>query len=264
MIMEILIVCIVAFAAAMLTFFSGFGLGTILLPVFALFFSVEIAIAMTAMVHLVNNLFKLFLVWLHIDKGVVARFAIPAAIFAFIGAFILKSITTNTVLFTFEILNYQFNITLLKLIIGVLMILFAIVELSKNLQKITFSKRYLSLGGSLSGFFGGLSGHQGALRSMFLMKAGLTKEAFIATGVAAAVVIDVSRLTVYGTSFFTKNVVFTENTLASKMIFFACLAAFLGSFIGQKLLKKVTLESVNKIVGVMILATSILLILGII
>jgi acyl-CoA reductase-like NAD-dependent aldehyde dehydrogenase len=42
---------------------------------------------------------------------------------------------------------------------------------------------YLPVGGLLSGFFGGLSGHQGALRSVFLLRAGLTKESFIATGV---------------------------------------------------------------------------------
>ena len=33
-----------------------------------------------------------------------------------------------------------------------------------------------------SGFFGGLSGMQGALRSAFLARAGLSKEAFVASG----------------------------------------------------------------------------------
>jgi len=38
---------------------SGFGLGTLLLPVFALFFPLPVAIAATALVHLANNFFKL-------------------------------------------------------------------------------------------------------------------------------------------------------------------------------------------------------------
>lgn len=38
--MEFLIVCAVALIASGLTFFSGFGLGTILMPVLALFFPV--------------------------------------------------------------------------------------------------------------------------------------------------------------------------------------------------------------------------------
>ena len=53
--MEIVIISIVALFASLLTFFSGFGLGTILMPVFAIFFPVEIAIALTGIVHLLNN-----------------------------------------------------------------------------------------------------------------------------------------------------------------------------------------------------------------
>ncbi len=59
-----MLVCLVALLASGLTLFSGFGLGTLLLPAFALFFPVEIAVAATAIVHLINNLFKLLLVGL--------------------------------------------------------------------------------------------------------------------------------------------------------------------------------------------------------
>ena len=57
-----------------------------------------------------------------------------------------------------------------------------------------FGRNYLSLGGCISGFFGGLSGHQGAFRSMFLLKAGIGKEQFIATGVVLAVMVDLARM----------------------------------------------------------------------
>ena len=39
--------------------YSGFGLGTLLMPVFALFFPVPVAVASTAVVHLASNLFRL-------------------------------------------------------------------------------------------------------------------------------------------------------------------------------------------------------------
>jgi uncharacterized membrane protein YfcA len=160
--------------------------------------------------------------------------------------------------------NKNFDITLVKLIIGILMLIFAVIELSNKLQQITFSKKYLPLGGSLSGFFGGLSGHQGALRSMFLIKSGLSKEAFIPTGIAAAVLIDIARLSIYGVSFFTNN----ENLLAvnnaTQLIIIACFSAFLGSFFGKKFLKKVSIERVNTTVGIMILITALLMIVGII
>lgn len=44
-----------ALATSALTLFSGFGLGTILTPVFAIFFPIEVAIASTAVVHLSNE-----------------------------------------------------------------------------------------------------------------------------------------------------------------------------------------------------------------
>ena len=59
--MEYLIICSVAFIISGLTLFSGFGLGTVLMPVFAIFFPVYIAISLTAIVHLFNNMFKFFL-----------------------------------------------------------------------------------------------------------------------------------------------------------------------------------------------------------
>jgi hypothetical protein len=62
-----LVVCSVALLASGLTFFSGFGLGTLLLPAFALFFPVEQAVALTAVVHFLNGLFKLGLVGRHAD-----------------------------------------------------------------------------------------------------------------------------------------------------------------------------------------------------
>ena len=68
--MEYILIPIVALLASALTFFSGFGLGTLLLPAFALFFPVDVAIALTAIVHFLNNTFKFVLVTIWI-----ARFA---------------------------------------------------------------------------------------------------------------------------------------------------------------------------------------------
>ncbi|OGA86871.1 MAG: hypothetical protein A2Z90_01050 [Burkholderiales bacterium GWA2_64_37] len=52
-----------------LTLFSGFGLGTVLVPVFALFFPVPLAIAATAAVHFANNIFKFGLMAKQADCG---------------------------------------------------------------------------------------------------------------------------------------------------------------------------------------------------
>ncbi|WP_236937460.1 sulfite exporter TauE/SafE family protein [Flavobacterium columnare] len=192
--MDYIIICIVAFIGAGLTLFSGFGLGTLLLPVFGLFFPIEIAITLTALVHFLNNVFKLFLLGKNADKDVILKFGIPAIIFAFIGAYFLTLLTNQNSLFEYKLENKTFQITLLKILIGFLLIFFALFDIIPKLKRLEFNNKYLSLGGIVSGFFGGVSGHQGALRSAFLIRAGLTKESFIATGVVIACLIDISRI----------------------------------------------------------------------
>ena len=87
--MDILIIPLAALLASLLTLFSGFGLGTLLMPVVAIFFPMEVAIGITAMVHFANNLFKLVLLGRQADIGVVARFGIPAVAAALLGAVLL-------------------------------------------------------------------------------------------------------------------------------------------------------------------------------
>jgi uncharacterized membrane protein YfcA len=84
--MDFLVIGIVAFAASAPTFFSGFGLGTLLLPAFALFFSAPAAVAATGVVHLLNNLFKGTLVFRTADWSTVLKFGIPAVPGAIVGA----------------------------------------------------------------------------------------------------------------------------------------------------------------------------------
>ncbi len=195
--MEYVLVPLVALLASGLTLFSGFGLGTLLLPAFAIFFPIDAAVAMTAVVHLLNNLFKLVLLGRHADRGVILRFGLPAILAALAGAGLLARLGELPPLATHDL----GEVTWVKLVIGTLMVVFALVELRSGKGGRGFDRRYLPVGGLVSGFFGGLSGHQGAMRSAFLIRAGLSKEAFIATGVVIACLIDVSRLSVYAAHF---------------------------------------------------------------
>ncbi|MFN9977497.1 MAG: sulfite exporter TauE/SafE family protein, partial [Phycisphaerae bacterium] len=72
--MEFVLIILVALAGAFLSFFSGFGLGTLLLPAFLVVFPPPVAIAATAVVHMLNNLFKLFLVGRYAQRQVLAAF----------------------------------------------------------------------------------------------------------------------------------------------------------------------------------------------
>jgi len=247
--MDYVIITLTSLIVSGLTLFSGFGLGTLLMPAFALFFPVPTAIAATAVVHLANNLFKLALVGKEADWQVVARFSLPAALAALIGAASLVGFSELPSLTHYELSGRAFEITPVKLVIGSLIVAFASLELSSALDGLAMPSKYLPLGGLLSGFFGGLSGNQGAFRSAFLIKSGLAKEAFIATGVVSAVIVDTVRLTVYGASYFTTSFRAVPAEIAG-LVAVATLAAFIGAFFGKRLLKKVTLHTVQVIVAV--------------
>ena len=257
--MTYLVICAVALLASGLTFFSGFGLGTLLLPAFALFFPVEQAIAMTAVVHLLNGLFKFVLVGRHADRAVLVRFGVPAILAAFLGAWVLTWLAGVAPVQRYAAFGHSFEIEPIKLAVGLVLLLFALIELIPRFRDLSFKPRYMSLGGALSGFFGGLAGMQGALRSAFLARAGLSKEAFIATGVTIALLIDFSRIGVYA-----KATIGIGEQLDYRLLVAAVLSAFVGAFIGNRSLKKMTMPAVQKIVAVSLFLVALALIAGLI
>ncbi len=253
-----LIICLVAFLASGLTFFCGFGLGTLLLPAFALFFPVELAVALTGVVHLLNGFFKFVLVGRAADKGVVIRFGGPAFFAAFAGALVLTLLADVPPIATYPIFGRVAEVTPAKVAIGGLLLLFASLEVSDRFAKVSLPPAYLPIGGLLSGFFGGLAGMQGALRSAFLVRAGLSKEAFIGTGVAIAVLIDISRIGVYSTGLRRH-----AHELDYPLLAAAVLSAFAGAFLGSRYLTKLTMAHVQRIVAAMLFAVGLALIAGI-
>ena len=270
--MDYLIVCAAALVVGALTLFSGFGVGTLLMPVFAIFFPVQIAIAATALVHLANNLFKLLLVGRHADWKVVALFAVPAVIAAPIGSWALLSFTELPALASYTIGPVAKEIAPVKLVVGVLIVGFALLDLVPRLGRLTIPHEHrrvvLPLGGVLSGFFGGLSGHQGALRSAFLIKAGLGRDAFIGTAAVSAVLVDLSRLGAYAYGLIlsrpgdSRFEIGGEDHLM-RLVGAASVAAFVGTFAAARLRKKVTIGVVQTIVGVMLVGVGIALASGV-
>jgi uncharacterized membrane protein YfcA len=248
--MDVLVICISALIASGLTLFSGFGLGTILTPAFALFFPVATAIAMTAVVHLANNLFKIGLVGRDANWSVVMRFGLPAALAAIMGAMLLSRVAGMAPWVSYELLGQSHEVTPVKAAIGVVIAAFALLELSPAFARMAFPARWLPVGGLISGFFGGLSGNQGALRSAFLVKAGLSKESYVGTSAVCAVVVDTVRIAVYGFALHS-SWANPMDSHAGFTVAAATLSAFLGAFFGKRLLKKVTLRLVELTVASM-------------
>jgi len=257
------VVAFTAFFVAGLTLYSGFGLGTLLLPVFALFFPAEMAVVATAMVHGANNLFKVVLLGRQADHEVVLKFGLPAIGAAILGALVLGSLAQSDTSITIEFNDKAlFKITPVKLLIGLLMIGFALFEIMPRFRSLEFARRYLPLGGMLSGFFGGLSGHQGALRSAFLAKTGLTTQRFVASNAAIGFLVDLTRLSVY-MALFTAAGGQAGNFSGWPLVFTGAVSAFCGVLLGKKFLRKVTMTSIKTLVGILLFGVGLALVSGV-
>jgi uncharacterized protein len=257
---DFIIIGAVAFAASALTFFSGFGLGTLLLPAFALFFSAPAAVAATGVVHLLNNLFKGTLIFRTAHWPTVLRFGIPAVPGAIAGALLLAHLGEMPA-FRWSAFGREFVPSTAGVIIGAVLIVLAVLELAPWFQKLSAAPRWVPLGGLLMGFSGGLTGQQGALRSIFLLKTGLDAPRFIATGTMVSIFVDASRLPTYFASF-------TRGTLdlggrEGLLVVFGTACAFAGAWLGASYFKKSTIEVVRYLVAALMFIVGAGLIFGV-
>jgi uncharacterized membrane protein YfcA len=149
--MEYLAVAITSLLASGLTFFSGFGLGTLLMPVLACFFPVSVAVPLTAIVHFLNNLFKCSLTGKHANKKIILHFGIPAVCTAAIGATLLFRLSAHPILIHYQLLSHSISVEVVKLVMAVLIISFAAAELSPLLEKKILPLQSPFWGGLLSG-----------------------------------------------------------------------------------------------------------------
>lgn len=179
--------------------------------------------------------------------------ALPAA---WLGATMLNSIQSMSLYIT----PFGNNVSVVAFMVGVLLILLALDELvPKGLFKF-LSTLPLWVGGWLSGFFGGISGTQGALRSAFLIKLKLEPLAYVSAGSFIALTIDLVRLPVYIWKF--GDWASTDQLLP--MILTGVISALLGAILGKYLLKKVTLQLLRWGVGVGLMLFGVGLINGLI
>jgi uncharacterized membrane protein YfcA len=257
--MEYVFILVVAALGSGISFFSGFGFGTLLLPVMALFFDLQTAVFATAIVHFLNNVFKLTLVGKHAHWKTVIQFGIPSAVGAFLGAEALNYLAHLQRPLHIEFWMMETNTTFLGVIMGFVLIFLATMEYSNALVRVNKSPRILWLGGIFSGFFGGLSGQQGAIRSAFLMNHFEDKQVFIGTRAALAFIVDAVRIFTYAASFqlFLQNEIYLPMALALT-------GGMSGALIGNKFLKKTSIEWIRKTVMVFLFIMGTLMIAGLV
>ncbi|OGQ83723.1 MAG: hypothetical protein A3F90_04355 [Deltaproteobacteria bacterium RIFCSPLOWO2_12_FULL_60_19] len=220
-------ICLAALVVAAMVLMSGFGLGTLLTPLFVVFYDIKIAVFLVAIVHFSNNLFKLGLFFRHLDRAILKRFGAVSVAGALVGSLLQARLESET----------------LKIGLGVLLVILGAAEFLPPRMSWRIPKRFDPLGGFLSGLLGGVLGNQGAVRSAYLLNYSLSKEAFVATATIIACIIDITRIPIYLVNYS------HEIAPAWPYLTATILSAFLGTLIGKRLLQVITVDVFRRVVA---------------
>lgn len=241
-ILQYIVLVSLSLFTSIVTLFTGFGVGTIMMPVMALFFDVKVAILLAAIVHIFNNISRIVLYYRRLRWEIVRRFGVVSILGAFVGSFTQLCVDSSW----------------LKNGVGLFLALFALLSLRPGLINWKLPAVIDIAGGFLSGLIGGLIGNQGAIRSLYLLNYKLEKQELIVSAALIAVVIDLTRIPVYT---YANYRYLTDNFLLLALVILASIA---GTLIGSRILPQVSSELFKRIILVAVLLLGVLMLLGLI
>tara|TARA_B100001142_G_scaffold41169_1_gene36761 strand:- start:20632 stop:21363 length:732 start_codon:yes stop_codon:yes gene_type:complete len=221
------LVAIGAFVAAALTVPAGFGLSTILTPLVLVLMPPHEAVAVVAIVHGAHNAGKLALLWENVDFTAFKRYGIWLVVGSIIGAVLQSQVPQRPLLG----------------ILGLALMILPILTISERWTGYRIPEANDRFGGFGSGFMGGLSGHQGALRAMFLSKRIPDKMSYAATASILALCVDLSRIPVYLA--YRSSEIYSQLSLILVLV----VSALIGARVGKRWLKSLNSELIRN--GVM-------------
>ena len=234
-----IIILVATFLVSTVTLLTGFGIGTVLTPVFAFGYDVKTAVLLVAVVHLANNVLKLGLFRRELDKDILKRFGLISILGAVAGSFLQTVLQSAYV----------------AAALGLFLIAAGAAEFLPSKYSYRFPRRYDLAAGFFSGLMGGMIGNQGAIRSAYLLNYGLSKESFIATATSISIIIDLTRIPVY---LYSESARLEEHAGTLGLLILAAFAGILG---GRELLKKLSLNRFRLLIAAFLILSGFYLIL---
>ena len=214
---------------------SGFGIGSLLTPLIALQAGTKTAVAAVSVPHLIGTGLRFWALRGSLDRRVFWRFGLTSAAGGLAGA----------------LLNARASSPALTIVFGSLLVFAGAAQITGSAQRWRFHGSVAWIAGALSGFFGGLVGNQGGIRSAALLGFDLPKERFVATATAIALMVDAARMPVY--------VVAERAQVAAiwPLVAISVLGVVGGTLVGQRVLMIVPEQRFKQIVGAIILLLGI-------
>jgi uncharacterized membrane protein YfcA len=176
-----LIVAAAAALAGAIASFVGFGIGSLLTPLFAVRMGTQLAVAAVSIPHFLATALRFWRLRSHVDRRVLLSFGATSAAGGLTGA-LLHSYATNRAL---------------SIAFGIILLFVGASEMTGFARKMRFHGPVAWIAGAASGLFGGLVGNQGGIRSAALLGFDVDKQAFVATATAIGLIVDGARMPVY-------------------------------------------------------------------
>lgn len=215
---------------------GGFGSSVFFVPLAGFFFDFKTVLGLTGLLHVFSNIAKLVLFRQHIQWSLIWKIGIPSVLLVIAGAWL-----SNHVQFAYA-----------EILLGLFCIFFALLFLWKPDLQLKPTNSNAITGGGVAGFLAGFIGTGGAIRAVTLTSFGLEKNIFIATSAAIDFGVDLSRSVVYLQQGYVQGNYWWY--LPGLIVI-----AFVGSYIGKRLLNHISQERFRKIVLIFILLTGMLM-----
>jgi hypothetical protein len=210
---------------------AGFGIGSLLTPALATATGAKLAVAAVSIPHLVGTSIRFWRLRRAIDWRIVGGFGVTSAAGGIAGALLNAYATSRS----------------LAIVFGSLLVLAGASQLTGYAKRWRLRGTLAWLGGALSGFFGGLVGNQGGIRTAAMLGFNVDKRQFVATTTAVALVIDFARVPIY------LAVEAQGLSNLSGTIALATAGVVIGTLFGERLLAKVPEQRFRTVVGALLL-----------
>lgn len=226
---DLLVFCAALFGGGVAAI-AGFGIGSLLTPAIAMTAGTKLAVAAVSIPHAIGTTIRFLRFRREVDWRIVRSFGATSALGGLTGAFFNTWATSRA----------------LEIVFGLLLTISGMTQASGYASRWRLRGALAWLGGALSGFFGGLVGNQGGIRTAAMLGFNVDKRQFVATTTAVALIIDATRVPVY--------LVAEGERLVSLWSLLAITSAgvVIGTFAGERLLVRVPERRFRVIVGVLL------------
>lgn len=223
---NIFLISILTLIASIIGTVTGFGTSTIMVPIISFILPVPETLLFVGIIHWFSNIWKITFFKKGINVKLVLLFGIPGLIVSFFAAGLPLILPTH----------------LLKQLFGLFLISYSVFVFCKPRWKLKADSRNAVVGGALSGFFSGVFGVGGSIRSAFLSAFNLQKATFLVTSGVIGFMIDSSRLVQY---------IIGDTRLTAPWLFILLICipiSFVGAFIAKNFVNKIQQKSFRTIV----------------